>query len=441
PEKFDPEDSLWVEVWNNVFIQYNKTADGKYEELEQKSVDTGMGFERIVMVMQGKNNIYETDLFQPIMDSIISVIGDKDITKVRIVADHIKAATFIITDGVEPSNSGRGYILRRLIRRALFNHFMFIGAGLQTDFYKNPLKEIIRIYSDVYPEILNKKKKINEIFKNETERFGKTLEKGLKILNREKPKAQISKRGQLHKYKIDESHEVRLIYNERGKRMWNFVPVDLTGKWLFDFYQTFGFPLELAIEELKKAKNKDVAIKSSRDKLRKEFEKEMQAHQELSRTASAGMFKGGLADSGEETAKLHTATHLLLSALRQVLGNHVSQKGSNITTERLRLDFSHPEKLTDEQKKEVENIVNQKIQENLIVSCKEMSTEQAKEGGALGVFEDKYSKKVKVYSIDDFSREICGGPHVESTNDLGEFKIKKEEASSAGVRRIKAVLK
>ncbi|HDO23681.1 MAG TPA: alanine--tRNA ligase [bacterium] len=411
-----------IEIWNCVFNEY-VFRNGKYEPAENKGVDTGMGLERLATIMQGKDNVYETDLFTPIIKKI-ELLATKSgvVANVRIIADHIKASVFIIADGVVPSNVGRGYVLRRLIRRAVR-----YGKLLGIVFFTSKIAEsVIEIYKDVYPEIKKNKEKIFGELGKEEEKFGKTLEKGLQEIIKFEPK-----------------------FNEAT----GFLEFGINGQALFDIYQTYGFPLEMSLEELDKIYSKhEIGIpadfkedlkkwfEEEKEKWKNQFQEELKKHQKLSKTASAGMFKGGLADSGEEAAKLHTATHLLQAALREVLGEHVTQKGSNITAERLRFDFSHPEKLTDEQKKKVEEIVNEKIKENLPVVCEEMSVEEAKEKGALGVFDEKYGDKVKVYSIGDFSKEICGGPHIKSTGELGHFEIKKEEASSAGIRRIKSVL-
>lgn len=376
-----------IEIWNDVFMQYNKNAEGEYEPLKQKNVDTGMGLERIAMVMQGKNNVYETDLFAPIVAKIksqISNLKSVDERSMRIIADHIKASVFIIADGVIPLNIGRGYVLRRLIRRAV-RHGKLIR--LENNFTSEIAKIVIDIYKDFYPETEKNKEKIFEALTAEEEKFKITLGKGLREF-------------------------------EKG--------IDP-----FILFTTYGFPLELT-QELAKERGIEIDIEK--------FNEQLKSHQEISRTASAGMFKGGLVDAGEQSKKYHTATHLLLAALRQVLGDHVIQKGSNITAERLRFDFSHSQKMTDEEIKKVEDLVNEKIQENLLVICEEMTIDKAKEKGALGVFEHKYGDKVKVYSIGGFSREICGGPHAENTGQLGHFKILKEEAVSAGIRRIKAIL-
>ncbi len=423
-----------VEIWNNVFMQYNKTANGGFEPLKQKNVDTGMGLERIAMAMQGKNNVYETDLFEPIIEKIksLAVSGEQLSVSIRIIADHIKAAIFIIADGVESSNVGRGYVLRRLIRRAI-RHGKILG--IETTFIKDIAEIVIDLYKDVYPEIERNKNKILAELKREEEKFGKTMERGLRILDKELK----LKPFELRLDKEIPPEQAHII----TKEFFESAPDRITGKWLFDFYQTFGFPPEMVFEELKNRK-RNFAI--DEDKILVEFNEETRKHQELSRTASAGAFKGGLADAGEQTIKYHTATHLLLAVLREVLGGNVEQRGSNITAERMRFDFSYPRKLAPEEIKKVEDLVNEKIQEDLPVVCEEMSLEQAKAKGATGIFEQKYGERVKVYSIESaqggraFSVEICGGPHVERTGVLGKFKIVKEEASSVGVRRIKAVL-
>jgi alanyl-tRNA synthetase len=314
----------------------------------------------------------------------------------RIIADHLKSASFAIADGVEPSNVERGYILRRLIRRAVRQGKIL---GIEDNFTSKIAEAVIGMYKSVYPELEREKDKIAEELNKEEVKFRQTLEKGLKKI----------------KEIIAESRKEEKISGERA----------------FYLFSTYGFPLELTKEI---ASEHNIAVDGEA------YHEEFKKHQELSRTVSAGMFKGGLADAGENAAKLHTATHLLLAALRKVLGNHVVQKGSNITGERLRLDFSHSRKMTPEEKAKVEELVNEAISKDIPVKCEEMTLDDAQKAGALGVFGEKYGDKVKVYSVLDFSREICGGPHAVSTGELGKFKIKKEEASSAGVRRIKAVL-
>lgn len=413
PPSFNDDKDSWVEIWNNVFMEYNKNADGKFESLTQKNVDTGLGLERVLAVINSKSDNYQTDLFINLISKIEELSGHKYnespvLTRaMRIIADHLKAATFIIGDprGVSPSNTDQGYVVRRLIRRAIMQgkNLGIDVSNLNWPSYISDL--VIADYSQVYPELKDNQEKIDREIVKETEKFQKSLEKGLIEFN-------------------------KLENNIKGEEA-------------FRLYQSYGFPLEIT-EELAMEKGLKVD--------RPGFEVELKKHQDLSRTAAAGKFKGGLVDASEETTKLHTAAHLLIAALRQVLGSHVVQKGSNITPERLRLDFSHPEKMTPDQIKQVEDLVNGAIANDFRVICEELSLEEAKTRGAMGVFDSKYGERVKVYTVlhlgDDgqtnfqeaFSQEICGGPHVEATGLLGHFKIQKEEASSAGVRRIKAVL-
>ncbi len=443
PEKFSADDKRWVEIWNDVFMQYNKLANGTYELLKQKNVDTGMGLERTLAVLNGLDDNYKTDLFISIIYKIEQLSGknygqSEDITRaMRIIADHLKAATFIMADdkSIVPSNVGQGYIVRRLIRRT-------IRYGRQLDI-KEPLwtKEIAKIvahdYGETYPELKKNINRVIEQLKDEEAKFKKTLEQGLKEFEKMKPKF-ISAVG------------VGSLSTKSG-----IIDYGLSGDDLFNLYATYGFPIELSLEEIKKVyrdfkteKNITIPIvelpKDDEERLLRQFHEALQKHQELSRTASAGMFKGGLADASEATKKLHTAAHLLLAALRKVLGDHVMQKGSNITAERLRFDFSHGEKMNEEQKQKVEELVNQAINQDLPVTCEEMTLDQARAKGAHGIFDAKYGEKIKVYTIGNdkiyFSKEICGGPHVTHTAILGKFKIQKEESSSSGVRRIKATL-
>lgn len=399
PISFNDDNDLWVEIWNNVFMQYNKQIDGTFVPLSQKNVDTGLGLERVTAVLNNCDN-YQTDLFIKIVNKVEELSGKKyaeggEIKRaIRIVTDHIKAATFIIGDekGVSPSNTGQGYIVRRLLRRAIrYGRGLGINQELWT---KEVAKVVINDYQAVYPELSRHQAFIEENLDKEEEKFNRTLENGLKEFNK------------ISGDKID-------------------------GETAFNLYQSYGFPVEIT-EELAREKKMSVDMDG--------FKTELAKHQELSRTASAGKFKGGLADSSEETTKLHTAAHLLLAALRKVLGDHVTQKGSNITAERLRFDFSHSEKMTSEQIAEVEKLVNEAIAAKTDVICEEISLEEAKNTGAMGVFDSKYGEKVKVYTAGQFSREICGGPHVKNTGELGKFSIAKEESSSSGVRRIKAIL-
>lgn len=390
-----------MEVWNNVFMEFNKTADGKYEKLAKPNVDTGMGVERTLTVLAGEYTVFETEIFQSIFEKIAEISGsqyqDSEETKkaFRIIADHVRASVFMIADGVIPSNTQRGYVLRRLIRRAVRYGKLI---GMEKSFLVSVAEIVIQKFGDFYSELKKQRETIFEELRKEEEKFRRTLENGLKQFNK-------------------------------------ISTADISGKDAFDLYQTYGFPFELTLEL---AKEKNISIDQAG------FDEELKKHQELSRTASAGMFKGGLQDASEETTKLHTAAHLMLAALRTVLGDHVMQKGSNITAERLRFDFSHPEKMTDEQKKEVERLVNEAIEADATVKKEEMTLDEAKKYGAMGAFESKYGEKVTVYTIEKdgvlYSKEICGGPHVEQTGALGRFRIQKEEASSAGVRRIKAIL-
>jgi len=416
PASFNDDNVLWVETWNDVFMQYNKKADGTYEPLKQKNVDTGMGLERILAVMNGLDDNYETDLFKYLIFKIEELSGkkyedSKEITKaMRIIADHLKAATFIMADGrgIVPSNTDQGYVVRRLIRRA-------IRYGRQLGITESPwTKEIAKIvahdYAGVYPELRKNIDRVIEQFTDEESKFAKTLELGLK--------------------KFNEYSEIHI-----NKQL---LERTLSGRVAFDLYQTYGFPIEMIIEE---AKNRGMVVDTEGPF---GFYQKIKEHQTLSRTASAGMFKGGLADASVATIKYHTAAHLLLAALRKILGDQVIQKGSNITAERLRFDFAHQEKMTDEEKNQVEELVNNAIKRDLPVTCEEMTLEQARAKGAHGIFDSKYGEKVRIYTIGHgnnyFSKEICGGPHVKKIGNLGHFKIKKEESSSSGVRRIKAIL-
>jgi len=394
PEKFDPQDKRWVEIWNNVFMQYSKNVEGKFEELSQKNVDTGMGLERTAMVLQGKNNVYDTELFVPILNKIAEISGRPYLGNekpFRVIADHIKASAFILADGLVPSNTERGYVLRRLIRRAIRYGKLL---AIEKEFASKVAKIVVEMYENVYPELKENQDFILSELQKEEEKFSTCLDRGLKEFE-----------------KINK-------------------PI-ISGEEVFNLYQNYGFPLEIT-REIAKEKGKEIDEKG--------FEIELKKHQELSRTASAGQFKSGLADNSEATTKYHTATHLLLASLRQVLGGDVQQRGSNITSERIRFDFNFERKLTGEEIKKVEDLVNEQIKMALPVVCCEMETKKALEGGAMGVFGHKYPEKVKIYSAGDFSKEICAGPHIENTSELGLFKIIKEEASSAGVRRIKAIL-
>ena len=388
----------YVEIWNNVFMEYYKTKDGKYEKLKQHNVDTGLGLERMTMLLQGKETPFDTELFAPIMDKLQELAKVDNIESRRIVTEHLRASMMVIADGGRPSNIDRGYVLRKLIRR-MSRHLNKMQIDLNE--LSNLIELNIDILKDMYPELEQNRETIKKVIVEEKDKFMKTLAHGEKEFEKAINKAKTE-----NKNVID-------------------------GQTIFKLYETYGFPPEITADL---AREQGFEIDNS------EFEKLFKEHQEKSRMGSEQKFKGGLAEQNEKTIAYHTATHLLHKALQIVLGEHATQKGSNITTERLRFDFSHPEKMTEEQLQQVEDIVNEQIQRDLPVTCEEMTLEEAKKSGAMGLFENKYGEKVKVYTIGDFSKEICGGPHVTHTGELGHFKIKKEESSSAGIRRIKAIL-
>ncbi len=387
----------YVEIWNNVFMEYFKDQNG-YSKLKQRNVDTGLGLERMTMLLQGKETPFDTELFLPVMDKLKEIQKVDIIESRRIVAEHLRSSMMIISDGGRPSNLDRGYVLRRLIRR-MIRHM----NKLQIDL--NELSTLIDINVDnlkeMYPDLEKNREVIKNVIIEEKNKFVKTL-----------------------------SHGEREFEKQVAKLKENNVDT-IPGTVVFRLYDTYGFPPEVT-KELAEENGFKVDLK--------EFEKLFKEHQEKSRQGAEHKFKGGLADQNEKTIAYHTATHLLHEALREVLGEHVKQSGSNITEERLRFDFTHPQKMTKEEIQKVEDLVNEQIKRDLPVTCEEMSYEDAKKSGAIGLFTDKYGDKVKVYTIGDFSKEICGGPHVTHTGDMGTFKIKKEESSSSGVRRIKAVL-
>lgn len=404
PEVYDPSDKRWVEIWNDVFMEYNKTADGKYEPLAQKNVDTGMGVERVTAILQGKASCYDTEIFGPMLRKLDEIRGVTEvpperIRSERIVVEHIRAATFIMGDGITPGKVDQAYVLRRLIRRAIREARKL---GVETAFTAELAKVVIDQYGDFYTELKTNAVTIIEEFEREETHFGETLEKGTREFE-------------------------KLI-----ARVPDFVQnKTISGKNAFYLYETFGFPIELTIEM---AQEKGFGVDQAG------FDKAYEQHQELSRKGAEQKFKGGLADHSEQTSALHTATHLLHQALRMVLGEHVAQKGSNITADRLRFDFSHPDKMSPEEVQKVEDIVNDVIAKELPIVMREMTFDEAKGEGAIGLFADRYGERVKVFAIGDFSKEVCGGPHAGNTKELGKFKIQKEESSSRGVRRIKAVL-
>ena len=379
-------------------MEFYKSKDGKYTKLSQKNVDTGLGIERMTMLLQGKKTPFETELFAPVMEKLEELQKVDSISSRRIVAEHLRSSMMIISDGGRPSNIDRGYVLRRLIRR-MIRHINKLQISLQE--LSSLIELNIEALKEMYPELKANKETIKSVILEEKDKFVKTLEHGEKEF-------------------IKEMNKLK----EEGK-------AKIDGKVVFKLYDTYGFPPEVT-EDL--AKEHELEI----DK--EGFEKLYKEHQELSRQGSEQKFKGGLADQNEQTIAYHTATHLLHKALKTVLGEHVKQSGSNITQERLRFDFTHPQKMTPEEIKQVEELVNEQIKRDLKVVCEEMTYDEAKASGAIGLFTNKYGEKVKVYTIGDFSKEICGGPHVEHTGDMGTFKIKKEESSSSGIRRIKAVL-
>ena len=388
----------YVEIWNNVFMEYFKDSQGNYSKLKQKNVDTGLGLERMAMLLQGKETPFDTEIFAPVMRELEELQNKDIIESRRIIAEHLRSSMMIICDGGRPSNIDRGYVLRRLIRR-MIRHMNKLEIDLNE--ISNLVDLNVENLKEMYPDLDKNKEIIKQVILEEKDKFVKTLSHG----EREFEKA-IQKLKQENKDIVD-------------------------GQTIFKLYETYGFPPEITADL---AEEQGFKIDMT------EFDKLFKEHQDKSRMGSEQKFKGGLADQNEQTIKYHTATHLLHKALQIVLGEHAKQKGSNITTERLRFDFSHPEKMTKEQLKEVEDIVNEQIKRDLPVTCEEMTVEEAKNSGATGLFENKYGDKVKVYTIGDFSKEICGGPHVKHTGELGKFKILKEESSSAGVRRIKAIL-
>ena len=401
PEVFDTEDERWVEIWNDVFMQYNKSTNGTITELPKKNVDTGMGVERVTAILEGVNDNYESSIWKDVIELISKISnlpykGNEQ--SMRIIADHLRTSVFISADyaGVKPSNVGQGYILRRLIRRAI-RHAKKLGIDVSSNWEQEIAKLIISKYEKYYSELTDNENTVLEVLKNEKEKFNRTLEKGLREFE-----------------KVTRDNK------------------DIDATTAFRLYDTYGFPIELTVE-LAKERNLNVDEEG--------FKEKFKAHQELSRTASAGQFKGGLSGNNEIETKYHTATHLLNAALKVVVNKDVHQKGSNITDERMRFDFSCDHKLSAEEKQKTEDLVNEWIKECLPVTVEEMSKEDAIKSGAECMFIEKYPDIVTVYTIgDNISKELCGGPHVKNTKELGHFKIVKEEASSAGVRRIKAIL-
>ena len=404
PSKFDPENDNWVEIWNNVFMQYNHKPDGTFEPLKNKNVDTGMGVERVVAVLEGQTDNYRSSIWTDLIKKIEEVSGknyddEKYTRSMRIIADHIRAIVILSGDdaGIKPSNTDQGYILRRLIRR-MIRYAKKLDIDINSNWEQELAKVVIDEYKPYYKELERNEKAILEVLANEKNKFNKTLEKGLR---------------------------------EFEKLTRNIEGTEISKDIAFKLYDTYGFPIELT-EELAKEQGLTVDIEG--------FKKKFEGHQALSRKGAEQKFKGGLASTGEMETKYHTATHLLNAALKKVLGSHVHQKGSNITAERMRFDFSHDSKMTPEEKQQTEDLVNEYIKMAIPVEKLEMPKEEAIKMGAECEFIERYPDIVTVYKIGDVSTEICGGPHVSNTSELGKFKIKKEESSSAGVRRIKAVL-
>ena len=404
PEKFDPDNENWVEIWNNVFMQYNHEEGGVFTPLKNKNVDTGLGVERVTAILEGYTDNYKSSVWKDVVEKIeeisnLSYDDENNTRSMRIIADHIRAIVMISGDnaGIRPSNTDQGYILRRLIRR-MIRYAKKLNIDINSDWEQQLAILIINKYAKYYSELEKNKYEILETLKNEKIKFNRTLEKGLKEFE-------------------------KVVNNLDG----DLINRDIA----FRLYDTFGFPIELT-EELAGEMNLKVDVEG--------FKQKFKEHQEKSRAGAEQKFKGGLASTGEIETKYHTATHLLNAALKQVLGAHVHQKGSNITAERMRFDFSHGAKMTDEEKQKAEELVNKYIEQAIPVEKMEMKKEEAISLGAEAMFIEKYGDIVTVYKIGDVSLELCGGPHVENTNKLGHFKIKKEEASSAGVRRIKAIL-
>jgi alanyl-tRNA synthetase len=427
PEDSNPatDEDNWLEIWNDVFMQYFKKVDGTFEPLKQKNVDTGMGLERTLVVLNGYADVFQIDTFWPLIQTIQNISGreyveSKYVTRsMRIIADHLRTATMIMGDdkGIAPSNTDQGYIVRRLIRRAVRHGRML---GITENFGDKIAQEVIKIFASVYPELEKNQEFIMLEIAKEESKFRNTIEQGLKEFD-----------------KLME--DFRLFFEKTGETI-----KEISGKQAFKLYESHGFPLEVT-QELANERGLTVDVNS--------FEEEFKKHQDLSRAGAEQKFAGGLADHSEMSVKYHTATHLLHAVLQKVLGPHAIQRGSNITAERMRFDFPHPQKMTPEEIKAAEDLVNYAIAHDYPVSWTEMSFEEAKAKGAMGLFEDKYQAVLKVYTVGDvnekadahvnaltFSREICGGPHVEHTSVLGKFKIVKEEAVSAGIRRIKAIL-
>lgn len=412
----------FLEIGNSVFMQYKKIDETTFEELPNKNVDFGGGLERMVAATNNEPDIFRIDIFNPMIKKLekyfdIKYGDEKEMDEMyRIIADHIRASVFLVNSGVRPDNKLQGYVLRRLLRRAVTKTFLRNKDFIDSKKFKSLVRIVFKKHRVLFGGV--DQEKVEWEIGHEIRRFRKTVEKGLKEFDKTPPVTYNSE---------------GISYNDPGLKYDEKRPY-LSAKLAFKLYETYGFPLDVSIEE---AKSRDIAVPKNIYKL---FQKEKGKHQELSRTASAGMFKGGLADKSEEVTKLHTITHLLHTSLRKILGEHVQQKGSNITAERLRFDFSHPQKLTDEEIKKVEKMINEQIKKDLPVTFETKTFKEAKKEGALAFFEGKYGEKVKVYSIGSFSREVCGGPHVSSTGKIGRVRMKKQEKIGAGLLRVYAVI-
>lgn len=418
----------FVELWNLVFMEYNKDEDGSFSKLPSRNVDTGIGFERLVSVLQKKDSAYETDLFLPVIKKIEEISLKKyenNKEPFRIIADHIRGSVFLIADGVLPSNTERGYILRRILRRMIRYGYLF---NFKKEDFIFLTKNIINLYGNFYPELKKDEKEIILTIEKEEEKFGKTLEKGIEEL-----------RKIIEWFDKENLKQVLEVNLDKGKlkKGKNYVRnAKELGKKLFYIYQSYGFPIEMSLEEFIKFFKVEIIFI---EEVKRFFEEEFRKHQEISKAGAEKKF-GGVGDRESiEAVKFHTTTHLLHRALRDVLGNSVKQMGSDITKERLRFDFSYDKKLTEEEIKKIENIINKKIEEGLDVKKEEMSYNEAIDFGALAFFKERYPERVSVYSIGNYSKEICGGPHVKNTFEIGKIKIKKEESVGVGVRRIRIV--
>lgn len=438
PASFDPENDNWVEIWNDVFMQYDKQQNGSFLPLAQKNVDTGLGVERVAMILEGKTTVYDMSTIKPIYDVVKSFVDETVLPQdeleysVRVITDHMRTATMILGDerDVTPSNVDQGYILRRFIRRSIRHFYLLKIEENVPEKLQTVAQKVIDVFSSQYPTLDKKKEFIFSHLQQESEKFVNTIEKGLRLIEKEMT-GRMMRSVELPEKNRETIATAMTQWKAQEKEL------EVQGKWLFDLFQSQGLPPEMTLEEIKTSYHAHITNeKEALDMFAKEFEH----HQELSRIGAEKKFKGGLADDSVATTRLHTATHLLNEALRKVLSPDIKQKGSNITAERLRFDFNFDRKLTDEEIKAVEDCVNEQIQKALDINKEMMSLDEAMNSGAQSEFGVKYPAQVSVYTMGDFSKEICMGPHVENTSELGTFKIKKEQSSAAGIRRIKAVL-